>query len=247
MGSLSAAGCLVMNVRIGTYSILCRACMHSFFINCQSLRELRITSVLMITAIQKEMWVGSSVTALWIFSQREGISNPTHAFSRPAPPPPPHQASSPLLGNHPPPKAPLLWRRGHLRLWGSERGVLSIEGWPIRYDSRLWHIWWVRAVREYGGSTGGRRWPTAAPPPPHPGSLVVPGQGLETNRGWGGGEEMAWVYTWSSYAQLVPERRLQHTQDFLDVTWTVSSFYINSCEFKDWGKSKGNMIIGWAL
>ncbi len=32
---------------------LCRACMHSFFIDCHSLRELRITSVLMIAAIQK--------------------------------------------------------------------------------------------------------------------------------------------------------------------------------------------------
>ncbi len=45
-------------------SILCRACMHSFFIDCQSLRELRITSVLKNAAIQKEMWVGSNVTAL---------------------------------------------------------------------------------------------------------------------------------------------------------------------------------------
>ena len=33
-------------------------------------------------------------------------------------------------------------------------------------------------MREYGQSTGGRRWPTAAPPPPHPGSLVVPGRDL---------------------------------------------------------------------
>jgi hypothetical protein len=43
---------------------VCRACMHSFFIGCQSLRELRITSVLRNVAIQKEMWVGSNVTAL---------------------------------------------------------------------------------------------------------------------------------------------------------------------------------------
>jgi hypothetical protein len=43
---------------------VCRACMHSFFIDCQSLRELRITSVLRNAVIQKEMWVGSNVTAL---------------------------------------------------------------------------------------------------------------------------------------------------------------------------------------
>ncbi len=43
---------------------VCRACMHSFFIDCQSLRELRITSVLRNAAIQKEMWVGSNVTTL---------------------------------------------------------------------------------------------------------------------------------------------------------------------------------------
>jgi hypothetical protein len=41
------------------YVLLCRASMHSFFIDCQSLRELRITGVLIIAATQKEMWVGS--------------------------------------------------------------------------------------------------------------------------------------------------------------------------------------------
>jgi hypothetical protein len=52
--------------------------------------------------------------------------------------------------------------------------------------------------------------------PFHPSSLVVPG------RDWrqigGGGRDITWVYTWSLYAQLVPERRLQRTQDLLDVT-----------------------------
>jgi hypothetical protein len=54
--------------------------------------------------------------------------------------------------------------------------------------------------------------------PSHPGSLVVPGRDWRQIGGGGGGRDMAWVYTWSLYAQLVPERRLQHTQDFLDVT-----------------------------
>jgi hypothetical protein len=87
---------------------MCRACMHSFFIDCQSLRELRITSVLMIAAIQQR-----------------------------------------------------------------NVGRIKCNG-PVNFFSER--------------STGGRRWPAATPPPPHPGSLVVPGQGLETNRGWGGGE-----------------------------------------------------------
>ncbi len=43
---------------------VCRTCMHSFLIDCQSLRELRITSVLRSAVIQKEMWVGSNVLAL---------------------------------------------------------------------------------------------------------------------------------------------------------------------------------------
>ncbi len=128
---------------------LCRASMHSFFIDCQSLRELRITSVLIIAAIQKEMALGL----------RQGCS---------------------------------LQRR------------------VTHQITQGWHIRWIKAVGEFGRSTGDRRWPTAAtPPPPHPGSLDVPGQGLETNRGYGGGGgNKAWVCTWSTYAQLVPERRL---------------------------------------
>jgi hypothetical protein len=57
-------------------------------------------------------------------------------------------------------------------------------------------------------------------PLPHPGSLGVPGQGLKTNGGGveGGGEEYGLGCTWSTYAQLVPESWLQHTQDLLDVT-----------------------------
>jgi hypothetical protein len=93
-----------------TDQILCRACMHSFFIDCQFLRELRITSVLIITAIQKEMWVGFKCNGpVNFFPERRYFKHNTCVFP-PCPPPPPHQASSPLLGNlpPPPPKAPLL-------------------------------------------------------------------------------------------------------------------------------------------
>ncbi len=109
---------------------VCRACMHSFFIDCQSLRELRITSVLTIAAIQQRN-VGRIKCngPVNFFSERRYFKQ--HMRFPAQPPPPPHQASSPLLGNPPappPPRAPLFWRRGHLRLWGSDRGVLSIEG-----------------------------------------------------------------------------------------------------------------------
>ena len=80
---------------------VCRACMHSFFIDCQSLRELRITSVLRNVAIQKkEMWVGSNVTGPCEFFLREEVFQATHAFSRLAPPP---SSFAPLLDNPPPP------------------------------------------------------------------------------------------------------------------------------------------------
>ena len=38
----------------GEAILVCRASVHSFFIDCQSLRELQIRSVLIIAAIQKE-------------------------------------------------------------------------------------------------------------------------------------------------------------------------------------------------
>ena len=82
---------------------VCRASVHSFFIDCQSLRELQITSVLIIAAIQKEMWVGFKCNGpVNFFSERRYFKYNTCVF----PPCPPHQASSPLLGNppSPPPK-----------------------------------------------------------------------------------------------------------------------------------------------
>jgi hypothetical protein len=48
---VGGGGGLVYNIYLIKYTALCRACMHSFFIDCQSLRELRTTSVLMIAAI----------------------------------------------------------------------------------------------------------------------------------------------------------------------------------------------------
>jgi hypothetical protein len=70
---------------IGLY--LCRASMHSFFIDCQSLSELRITSVLIIAITQKEMWMGFKCNGLIIFSQRGGASKYNTCVSRLPPPP----------------------------------------------------------------------------------------------------------------------------------------------------------------
>ncbi len=55
------------------------------------------------------------------------------------------------------------------------------------------------------------------PSPLHPGSFGVPGQGLGDKWGWGG-RGKAWLARGPTYAQLVPESWLQHTQDLLDVT-----------------------------
>ena len=72
---------------------LCRASVHSFFIDCQSLRELRITSVLIITAFQKEMWVGFKCNGpVNFFSERRYfkyntcVRPPTGLFYRKSPP-----------------------------------------------------------------------------------------------------------------------------------------------------------------
>ena len=81
--------------------------------------------------------VGPSEQSVEFFPRRGGVSS-HRCFSRPNPPfPPPHQAWPLSLkppSPPPSPQAPLFQRRGSLRLQGSDREVLSIEGWPIRYD-----------------------------------------------------------------------------------------------------------------
>ncbi len=137
---------------------VCRACMHSFFIDCQSLRELRITSVSKDAAIHKRNM------------GRIKCNSPVNFFKQhmrfPTFPPPPHKASLLSLATPPPPlKSSVAPEAGVISSsGGSDRGVLSTEGWPIRYDSCPWHIWRVRAVGECGRSIGSRRWPAAAPP-----------------------------------------------------------------------------------
>ncbi len=183
-----ASHCLILANIFFKIFVLCRASMHSFFIDCQSLRELRITGVLIIEATQKEMWVGSKCNGpVNFFSERRYFKHNTCVFPHCPPPPPPNKLHLLSLVTPPPPSSAFVVKQGHLWLWGSDRGVLSREGWPIKCDRGSWHIWWIRAVGEFGRSTGDRRWPTATPPPPRPVSLDVPGQGLETNGGGEGG------------------------------------------------------------
>ncbi len=115
------------------YKQLCRASMHSFFVDCQSLRELRITSVLIIAAIKKKTWVGFKCNGpVNFFSERRYFKYNTCVFP-PCPPPPlppPRQASSPLLGNPPPflsSQAPLLSRCRDISGSGAPTGVFSPE------------------------------------------------------------------------------------------------------------------------
>jgi hypothetical protein len=89
---------------------VCRASMHSFFIDCQSLRELRIMSVLIIAAIQKETWVGFKCNGpVNFFSERRYFKYNTCVFP-PCPPhsPPPPPAKLHLLSLVTPPPSFLL-------------------------------------------------------------------------------------------------------------------------------------------
>ena len=122
---------------------LCRACMHSFFHRLSILERATDHKCIKECSYSKRNVGRIKCNGPVNFSQRGGISSNTCVFP-PSPPPPPPSGffSSPWQLPPPPlsPKAPLFQRRGHLRLWGSDRGVLSIEGWPIRYDSSPWHI-----------------------------------------------------------------------------------------------------------
>jgi hypothetical protein len=52
----------------------------------------------------------------------------------------------------------------------------------------------------------------------HPGSLVIPDRGLETNREVGGGGNMAWVYTWVLICLISTRETAAAYTDLLDVT-----------------------------
>jgi hypothetical protein len=124
-----------------------------------------------------------------------------------------------LLGNPPPPppKAPLSQRRGHLRLQGSDRGVLSIEGWPIRYD-RV-DLAYMKGQSRERMRSGHRRQEMAGSgsSPSHLRSLVIPDRGLETNRGVGGGIWLGSTRGSSTRPISTRETAAAYT-DLLDVT-----------------------------
>ncbi len=80
-------------------------------------------------------------------------------------------------------------------------------------------------------------------PPPPPGSFGVPGQGLGDKWGWKGGGVKLGLHV----VLHVPESWLQHTQDLLDVTWTVSSFSYKFIRIQWRKKSKRNVKIGLSV
>jgi hypothetical protein len=77
----------------------CAAQVSTFFIDCQSLRELQITSVIIIAIAQKYVCEGFKCNDLIVFSQRGGKFKKSTTY---APPlfPPPHPR---LLSLVPPP------------------------------------------------------------------------------------------------------------------------------------------------
>ncbi len=160
----------------------------------------------------------------------------------PSPPPPPprllHLLSlvpSPLPP--PPPKLRCCWA-WHLWLWCSDRGILSKEGWPVKYD------------RGAGIFDGSEPWENSAgaqeagydqqrPLAPAPLESLI--RDLETNGEWRG-VGLSLACTWSHIRSISVEE-LRHTQDLLDVTWTVSSFSYIFMRFK-W-RAKVNVM--WRL
>ncbi len=190
-------------------AFVCHESVHSFFfIDCQSLRELRIMSVLIIAAIQKEMWVGFKCNGPVNFSQRGGISNTTHEFSRPAPPPP-HQASSPLLGNPPPffPKLRCCREAGTSLALGLWQGC-SLQR---RVTHQIWRGKLAYLMDQSRGrirSEHRRQEMTNSDSSPSPPRLSMSLVRDWRQIGGEGGRNKAWVCPWSTYAQLVPERQL---------------------------------------
>ena len=93
---------------------VCRACLHFFFIDHQSVRELRITRILKDAVFQGRNVLGPNEQSVEFFPRRGGISSHTCLFSPQLPPPLPSSVVSEAGRS--------------LCIQGSDRGVLSIEG-----------------------------------------------------------------------------------------------------------------------
>ncbi len=151
------------------------------------------------------MWVGFKCNGLIIVLREELLQNTTHAFSRLPHPPPACFTSSPWFPPPPPPPPKLrcCWA-GHLWLWCSRRGVLSREGWPIKYDSGAdifdgSEAWENSAGAQEAGDD------QQQPLPPPPRLLWCPWLGTWRQMGDEGGGGKAWPTPGPTYAQLVLE------------------------------------------
>ena len=118
-------------------NVLCRACLHFFFIDHQSVRELRITRILKDAVFQGRNVLGPNEQSVEFFPRRGGISSHTCLFLAPtsSPPlPPPHQAwplslrfPPPSFSPPPPPsQAPLFQRRAGLSVSRAPTGACSL-------------------------------------------------------------------------------------------------------------------------
>ena len=68
---------------------VCRACLHFFFIDRQSVRELRITRILKDAVFQGRNVLGPNEQSVEFFPRRGGISSHTCLFLAPTSSPPP--------------------------------------------------------------------------------------------------------------------------------------------------------------
>jgi hypothetical protein len=94
---------------------------------------------------EKEMWVGSNVTALWIFSQRGDISSNTCIFP-PSPPPPMKLLLLSLVTPPPPQKSSVVMEAGTSPALGLHQGCslyrrVTYQVWqsPLAYMKRQGH------------------------------------------------------------------------------------------------------------
>jgi hypothetical protein len=100
----------------------CAAQVCTFFIDCQSLRELRITSVIIIAIAQKDVCEGFKCKGLIVFSQGGGKFKKSTTYMLPHPSsPPPHPRLLSLF-------SPLPSSSPHLRCYWPKQSSAHLQG-----------------------------------------------------------------------------------------------------------------------
>ncbi len=209
-----------------TSNHFCAAKVCTFFIDCQSLRELRITSIIIIAIARKDVCEVFKCNGLIVFSQRGGKfkKSTTHMLPHPLFPPPYPR----LLSLVP----PLPSSSPHLRCcWPKQSSAPAhlqgcspvMMGDPSVVTDAVSYLM-DQSRGKPCQSVGVGSWPAATPPPPS-GPLVSLSQG-HGDRGGGKGGVVKPGFTRGSYIRSLWAGVLEKIQDLLDVTWTVSFFLI---------------------